>query len=77
MKEAKFHIGDLVSPTYKAFERNSEFLPDKVYIVTSVDRGLWEDDCIWCNLADKDSEESYFCLPEEEIILVRKFSWSI
>lgn len=73
------HIGDFVKPTKKAFERNSEFSEDKVFIVTSIeDESLFsKEEPLWVDLAAKGDNESYYTLPVTEIVVVKPVDWNI
>lgn len=72
----KYQIGDLVKPNEKAFKRNKEFTSDKRFIVTSIDENKFlEERKNWYQLATKDAKHSTFCLPEDELSLVKVFEW--
>lgn len=76
--KSKFGIGDLVRPTEEARERNQEFTKDRVFVVASVDyNSIWSDDTVWYDLAAEGNEAATYCLPENEIELIRKFDWNV
>lgn len=77
MKETKYEIGDLVKPNSKAFKRNNkDFTEDRRFIVTSIDKNkLFEIGVTWYSLAIKGSSKATFCLPEDELDLVKTFEW--
>lgn len=76
IKKTKFKIGDLVKPNEKAYKRNRVFSSDRRFVITSIDNSkLFNNLETWYNLAIKDSEGSQYCLPENELELVRSFEW--
>lgn len=71
-----FNIGDIVKPTEKALERNKDFTSDKRFIITKVDcDSIWDEGPIWYELAEKGDTDAMYCLPENEMELVKKFEW--
>lgn len=72
----KFSIGDLIRPTEDARKRNKEFTKDRTFVVTGIDyNSIWSDDTVWYDLAAKNYDAATYCLPENEIELIRKFNW--
>lgn len=76
IKKTKFKIGDLVKPNEKAHKRNREFSSDRRFMITAIDNSkLFNSLDTWYKLATKDSEDSRYCLPENELELVKSFEW--
>lgn len=73
----KFSIGDLIRPTEDARKRNKEFTKDRTFVVTGIDyNNIWTDGPVWYDLAAKNYDAATYCLPENEIELIRKFDWN-
>lgn len=76
IKKTKFKIGDLVKPNEKAYKRNREFSSDRRFMITAIDNSkLFNSLETWYKLSTKDSEDSRYCLPENELELVKSFEW--
>lgn len=75
--KSKFSIGDLVRPAEEARKRNQEFAKGRLFIIAGIDyNSVWTDGSVWYDLAAQGYGTATYCLPENEIELVRKFDWN-
>lgn len=74
--KSKFSIGDIVKPNKDAIKRNKEFNQDRRFIITEVgSTSFWNNEPIWYDLAGYGDKNTLYCLPENELELVKKIEW--